>query len=267
VFFQFFKEDGVNGYEGILPIFGRDYNVLNKLKPENLNYYFRLTKYEDSMIHLPFQLKGIYPLNNRFTDPNIPCFYGGNSISCCLDELGCNIDDKDLLMSCFEINYSNMGILDLTMPKLNYEQSNEEYLDNFILSWPVIVLCMMRKSGDKTKLKYIPEYIVPQFILKFLSMHEVVKLNAVRYYSTKNDDLNDENINIAIPVQTQKDNGHCDILLNFFRDDDRDPLNPNFLKITKPKKMSNFISNNSNLLDIEQKLKVNICYEQCLLEG
>ena len=267
VFIQLSKEDGINGYKGILPIFGRDYMVLNELNQDKLNYYFRLTKFEDSIIHLPFHKRGIYHLNNRFTDPNIPCFYGGNSILCCLDELGCELNDEELLISCFEISYPNMGVLDLTMPKFNVEQSDNKYLDNFILSWPIISLCMIRKLGNATKMEHRPEYILPQFILKFLSKREVLNLNAVRYYSTKKDDLTENYINIAIPAQTQKNYGYCDTLLNFFKDDDRDPLNPNYLKITRPKKLSDLIVNHkSNLLEIENKFKENISYQKDLFK-
>lgn len=249
-----------HGYTGLLPVINRSYKDLYELDAEELNYYFRLTKFEDSIVHLPFEKLSEIKSNNRFTAPNIPSFYGGNSISTCVAEIG-GVTDKNSLVSCFEIDYGRSFILDLTMPAVVINQPKEDFLDKYILSWPVIALCMMRK-GQLENENLIPEYLIPQFVLRLLAEHNTTKIEAVRYYSTKFEQISDSYINIAVPIKSEKESGYCDSVLNFFKDDDRGHLNPNYLRVTAPQTLNSY---NVNYKAIEELLKHRIYYQKDLL--
>jgi RES domain len=252
-----------NEYSGVLPIYNRDYDTFLELS-ESLNKYFRITNYKNSIIHLPLDLKGKYEINNRFTDAMWPCFYGGNTIQVCLDEIG-NSEVNGKFISCFELEYSRLGILDLTMPTFVVKERNETDLDKYILSWPIVALCMVRRNNSKSE-KFVPEYTISQFILKILAENNL-KLDAVRYYSTKQQTLNDNYINIAIPVKSNRNNGYCEELLSVFKDEDRDPNNPNYLRITRPKLLSDLSSHNENLINVENVLINNLSYQNDLISS
>lgn len=251
-----------DGYYGILPVINRSYNDLFELIPDKLNYYFRLTCFEDSIIHIPFHKKN-FIRHNRFTFPQIPCFYGGNSLITCIYETGAKIR-RETLVSCFEIDYSNTFILDLTMPEFTVNQTKSDYLDKYILSWPIIALCMIQRDQQEDN-NIAPEYIIPQFILRLLSENNTTKINAVRYYSTRFDQI-ENHINIAIPSRSFKDYGYCDDLLNFFRDTDRDPKVPNHLRITRPQFLVEMLDAKNPSFDrIEHTLKNSIEYMKDLM--
>lgn len=255
---KFVMEDPY-GYNDILPICNRQYRDIQYTNAEQVDYYFRLTCFEENMIHVPFD-KIQYLQNNRFTDPNIPCFYGGNTIDCCVKEMR-GIKDETLV-SCFQIDYNQLGILDLTMPQNIVDESQESYLDRHILSWPIIALCMIRK--DASNILNI-EYILPQLILQILAKHSITRIDAVRYYSIVSPTLDDSCVNVAIPTRCSKAKGYCDTLLSFFKDDDRDPRNPNYLRITEPTLLKTLLNNHSDYSRIEAELKKNIQYQTSLL--
>lgn len=222
-------------YVGILPIINNNYNQLNLLNPGKLNYYFRVSNYCTSLLHIPFQHKRNIG-SNRFTDKGIPCFYGGNTILACLKELAEAKLSGESYISCFEYDYGRFPILDLTMPDLNVIESDERFLDRYILSWPIIALCMVRKNAPKSNEEIPKEYIIPQYILKLLSSKKLDHIRVVRYFSTKST-MCKPLINIAIPTTTEKERGYCEDLKSVFMDNDRDLGSPNFLRRSKPMRL------------------------------
>lgn len=255
-----FTKFGENGYSGILPIINNNYNELNLVDSEKVNYYFRISNYCTSLLHIPFEHKdSIVP--NRFTDKGIPCFYGGNSIFTCLNELKGFISGESYI-SCFEYDYSSFPVLDLTMPFLNVNENEERFMDRYILSWPIIALCMVRKNPLGNESDLPKEYLIPQYILKLLASKEFGQIRAVRYFST-NSTPGESLINIAIPTTSEKDKGYCHELRSVFMDDDRDPFSPNFLRRSKPKTLKNLgiDLNESEFKEIEERLKIEIKYQ------
>jgi hypothetical protein len=248
-----------SGYDGILPIINNSFSELNCLKNEEINYYFRISNYSSSLLHIPFEYKE-YIRSNRFTHEEIPCFYGANSIITCFKELG-NSVSVDSFISCFQYDYARFPILDLTMPAFNVYENREQFLDRYILSWPIIALCMIRKNSAEEK--PIPfEYIIPQFILKVLSFKDLGPIRSVRYYSTKNHQ-DKVGINIAIPTtNVSLNSGYCSDLSNVFMDEDRDPFSPNFCRMSKPIMLKDLGVNIQDLdfTSIEDRLKNEINY-------
>jgi hypothetical protein len=256
---------GDSGYNGILPIINADCHSLYELQPDELNYYFRISSFEDSIIHLPFHKLEFSRNDLRFSAKGIPCFYGGNNILTCINETG-GVMNPNGLISCFEIDYTESALLDLTMPSFDILESHEKYLDRYILSWPLIALCMIRKKEVDGDQIVIPEYLIPMFTIRVLSGLEVAGIKSVRYYGTKSDSISDNHINIAIPVQTEGDYGYCHKLLDVFRDKDRDPVVSNHLRITKPKLLCELLSPaNLSFREVEIALRNNITYVRELI--
>jgi hypothetical protein len=255
-----FVEFDKNGYIGILPIININYNELNLLNSDTLNYYFRISNYCTSLLHIPFEHRG-HIESNRFTDKGIPCFYGGSSILTCIGELK-GIITEEAYISCFEYDYGRFPILDLTMPALNVKEIEERFLDRYILSWPIIALCMMRKNPLDNETVRPKEYVIPQYILKLLASKQLGQIRAVRYFSSKSTP-GKSLINIAIPTTTEKDRGYCHELRSVFMDNDRDPCSPNFLRWSKPKKLKDLGVDlyGSEFSSIENMLKNEIIYK------
>ena len=209
-----------NGYTGVLPVYNKDYNSIYEINPDDFRYYFRISPFLSSFPHIPFEYRE-YIGSQRFTVPGLPCFYGGNTIETCITEIGASVEYDKYYVSCFDYDYPQVPILDLTLPKIKVGE-NDDYYDKAIFSWPLVALCMIKRSGNSAdkNAKFIPEYIFPQFILKYLAESELSQIKAVRYFSTKFTDF-ETHINIAIPVQETKDNGHCEILKSLFNEGQR----------------------------------------------
>jgi len=255
---KFLSEDE-NGYSGVLPVYNKDYNSIDELVSDNFRFYFRITKYETSIPHIPFEHKE-FIASQRFTKAKLPCFYGGNSIETCRTEIGAFDELDKYFVSCVDYDNIQVPILDLTLPMIKISEYTNIILDKSIFSWPLVALCMIRRSVNSVdkNAKYIPEYIFSQFILEYLAESEMTQVKGVRYFSTKFDEL-DKHINLALPVQSTKDIGYCNELIKLFRDQDRDPNNPNLLRITYPTILQ------KDSTGLEQKLQNDLLYDKNLI--
>ena len=228
-----------NGFSGVLPVINNDCKWIIELNPDDYRYYYRISDYENSFPHIPFE-KREFVGSKRFTVPGLPCFYGGNSIETCIAEIGDTVNLDKCFVSCFDYDYPQVTLLDLTLPKIRIDEV--DYFDKAIFSWPLVALCMIRRSGNSAdkNAKFFPEYIFPQFVLEYLAESEKTKIRAVRYFSTKPGNL-DEHINIAIPIQESNESGHCGFLMSLFNE--RQRINLGIISgYSKPVKMSSLTS-------------------------
>jgi len=208
-------------YTGILPIYNRNYDAIYLTDTDDFRYFYRISDRDNSFPHIPFEFRE-FAGSQRFTVPGLPCFYGGNTIETCLKEIGATAEFDNYFVSCFDFSYTQESLLDLTLPKITVDEKEGVYFDKAIFSWPLVAICMIRRSGNSAneKAKFIPEYIFPQFILEHLSKKNKTQIKAVRYFSTKFDDVTGH-INIAIPAREFKDKGHCEYLLSLFNEGQR----------------------------------------------
>lgn len=237
---QFFKEaikpligDDDYNYNGILPIYNKNFNDIYFNENGSFIKLYRIAKYSESIWHIPFEKKD-HASSGRFSASCLPCLYLSNNIKTCLIELD-NPSPDDYFVSCFGFDYHRINVLDLTMPKINITENEEQFYDKAILSWPLVALCMIKKPIDKSSLS--PEYIFSQYIIEMLSDEKNSKIRAVKYFSTKCADL--KSFNIAIPARNYTCTGHCENIKNIFKE--KDTYYSQYYKflVSEPKKIEN----------------------------
>lgn len=224
---QYFKEaikpllgsDDYN-YNGILPIFNKNYNDIYFHHNGSYMNLYRMTKYKDSMWHIPFEKRHYAKSSGRFSAQCLPCLYLADSIQTCLNEL--NLDNQEsyeeYYVSCFEFDYSSINVLDLTLPKIKVDETEENYYDKAIFSWPLVALCMIKKPIECT-VDTPWEYLYPQYIINILSDENNSKIRAVKYFSVASNNL--ISFNIAIPSRKFEKEGYCKDLKNIFKEENK----------------------------------------------
>ena len=84
----------------------------------------------------------------------------------------------------------------------------------YLLIWPLQTCCSIRVKHDKGNFK--PEYILPQFLLQWITSNPQLDLDGIQYFSnkfTENVLFNTgQYINYAIPIKSDATEGHCRIL-------------------------------------------------------
>lgn len=225
-------EDDYN-YNGILPIYNKNYNDLYIHRNGSFVKLYRVTKYKESIWHIPFEKKHLSS-SGRFSASCLPCLYLSNSINTCLNELDNPLHD-DFFVSCFGFDYNQIIVLDLTMPQIVIGESEDDFYDKAILSWPLVALCMIKMPINKSPNSM--EYLFPQYIIEMLSVEKNSKIRAVKYFSTKCNDL--KSFNIAIPTRKYTETGYCADVKNIFKEEDRYYSQYYKYKVSSPKKMEN----------------------------
>ena len=223
--------DNDYNYNGILPIYNKNYNDIYVHNNGSFIELYRVVEYEESMWHIPFEKKHLSS-SGRFSVPCLPCSYLSNSIQTCLNELG-NPLHKNFFVSYFGLDYNQIIVLDLTMPQIVTDESEDDFYDKAILSWPLVALCMIKRPRDKSP--FYMEYLFSQYIIEMLSDEKRTKVRAVKYFSTKCNNL--KSFNIAIPTRVYAKAGYCTDVKNIFKEDDRWYSQYNKYIVSKPKKM------------------------------
>ncbi len=206
------------------------------------------------LFHVPFDRRHLIG-NNRFSLIGFPCFYFGNSIYCCWEELGrpnldnCFISKFDLTGHRFinltrkpkDINHSLKVIFDDTLKiRDNVDEDivrRFEYLmQDYLSLWPLILCSSVKVFHERAVFK--PEYIFPQLLLEWLISDKHAWFDGIKFTSTKEPMLKDKidsetsdlMCNYVIPARGLKVKGYCQENLNKIKL--TQPINLNLQKIT-----------------------------------
>ena len=201
----------------------------------------------EAFFHIPFE-KRTKVSSQRYSFPGLPCLYMGTSVDVCLRELGHRknpIDVAELQV----IPNKAYCILDLT----SIFSKSAELMDMadqrvFMELFPLVFLCSTRINEDYreaivletslhrnsdvngNEIYFRPDYIIPQLLLEYILDKTVWRENpiiGIQYYSVQEDFYSKwlgGNIqklstmkNVAIPVRTSANTGHCKELSTLFR--------------------------------------------------
>lgn len=206
-----------DSYEGFLLI--KDLRMFEKVE----YYRIREIKPIESVIpakkdlfHAPFEKRGKVS-TSRFSIPGFPCLYLGRSLQVCFLET----NSKDYIYaSRFEINADQTytRALNLTIPDIFtdsiYDNESDKNYDAFcfLLTYPIIQICLFKVKTACENDNFKPEYIIPQLMLQFVRKEGY--FNSILYTSTKvTDNISDEDFqNLVLPIQQISKEGYCSIL-------------------------------------------------------
>ena len=181
------------------------------------------------MFHTPFEMKS---KSYRFSTPDRPTLYLGNSVYLCWLECG-GPAETDSYVSRFELDSSGFELLDIAGSHQLYLAPFDfpDFLDvdpravtnspfatdvmselaDYLAAWPLFAAVSVQKREPPPD--HPPEYVIPQMLMHWAADQE--GLFGVRYFTSKNDpssNSQDWAINFAIPTRTKKASGYCDFL-------------------------------------------------------
>lgn len=215
-----------------------DYYRLREIKRDETEVPFA-----KDLFHAPFERRGNVK-TSRFSIPGFPCLYLGRSLEvCCLETM----PKEYIFASRFEIiaKQTHTRPLNLTIPETFtdsiYDMDNENNYDAFcfLLTYPVIQICLFEIKKECANDNFKPEYIVPQLLLQYVRKEGF--FNGILYTSTKvTDNKSDEMFqNLVLPVQQIHKVGYCSTLKKN-------------VKVTQPISINN--TTNEELILAEKKL-------------
>lgn len=187
------------------------------------------------IFHVPFEKRHLVS-NERYSIAGLPCLYLGSSTWVCWDELGRPAFDE-IFVSLFRMA-EEVVVLDFELPPINAwkafragEQEldyvakhklpptqfskvfNQSFIESYIAAWPLIAACSV-KTGYKNA-SFHPQYIVPQMLLQWVSMAQVV--DGIRYFSTRTQRAGFPYYNCAFPAREIRNEGRCAYLQQKFK--------------------------------------------------
>lgn len=177
------------------------------------------------LFHIPFELRH-FCTTQRYSIPGFPSMYLGSSSKICLNELEINnFDLANSYISRVELNESISVIEILTLEdfKKRINLTNDfiskiDLLLKFIFLFPLYLSCTIKVKNIGS---FKPEYIVPQFLLEFVSStdekdykEEKIKLHGIKFPSTKfkYDNEFSREFNLVLPIAESKNKGYCSVL-------------------------------------------------------
>lgn len=215
-----YVRDLSDSYQGFLQIKDfREFDELNWFRLRKISKDETESPKSSHLFHPPFEKRGKAG-NYRFSISGFPCLYLGDSINLCWEEI--NKSKKDIFASRFNFKCSQdfLRPLNITIP----EPFTEEiyYLENqvhddafsFLITFPVIQLCLFKVKDESIKDNFKPEYIIPQLLMQF--MREEGFFNSVVYSTTKTIDNKSSklNHNLVLPARRIGNKGFCPELMN-----------------------------------------------------
>jgi hypothetical protein len=182
------------------------------------------------MFHAPFEMKS--KTNYRFSTPDRPTLYLGNSVYLCWLECR-RPDPADCFVSRFEVDWSGFEFLDiagshelylapLDLPEVldldPRSVTNSPFvadvtseLVDYLAVWPLFAAVSVEQPTAGVERP--AEYLIPQLLMRWASDRE--GFFGVRYFTSKDDSSSNSQdwpINFAIPARTAKSSGYCDVL-------------------------------------------------------
>lgn len=191
------------------------------IEQDSLWYRGRDTKKEEhwdkkQLFHVSYEERGKIG-SQRFSIQGFPCLYLASSLSCCIKETHAKTFTT---VSAFKA-LSNIEVYDLSFyPSI----SNAKQLWDYLLLYPIKIACSIPMQKKCKKDNFIPEYIVPEYVLHgtIKQSKDLSKSLGFIYTSTtifsKNVAKEEvrKHTNLVIPVVEIKNKGYCDILRNMF---------------------------------------------------
>ncbi len=212
-------------YKGFLTIKDlREFDELNWFRLREITKKETEIPESSHLFHPPFEKRGRIS-NFRLSISGFPCLYLGDSINLCWAEL--NKNKKDIYASRFAFTGSQSFLrpLNIAIPEpftediYNHEDNQEVNLSYdafcFLITFPVIQMCLFRVKNENIDDKFKPEYIIPQLLMQFI--REEGYFNSVFYSTTKDSENKSLKIshNLVLPVRkiNENDIGFCPELL------------------------------------------------------
>lgn len=177
------------------------------------------------LFHVPFAERrkiGSY----RFSVPGYPCLYLGRSLNLCIIEV--NTDKPLIYASRFvvpiDITNDQIKLLNLTRPKLftveiysieDKHRYTKGQAIAFLLTFPLIQICLYKVKDSCSNEKFKHEYIIPQLLLQLVKQEESW-FNSIIYTSTKktNNMTEEEAHDLVIPTFKPASTGYCPELIS-----------------------------------------------------
>lgn len=190
--------------------------------------YYRVRESKDSplfeakdLFHIPFELRHLCK-TQRYSIPGVPSIYLGSSTEICFRELEINNSTKEqCYISLFQLGKS-INVLEILtvqsfIDKMEVASSfsvSYNLLLKFVMLFPLYLACTIRV---KTNSGFKPEYIVPQFLLEYVSsLDNGKKIDGIKFPSTK---VNSPQAghNIVLPIIRSDVSGYCSHLKSILR--------------------------------------------------
>jgi len=211
------------------------YSVPISRKDERVQRLFRIRRSKKDivsrkeMFHIPAELR--YKVDTqRFSIPGVPCLYFGSTVYIAWCELD-QPDFSEINVSRFaarrSIRVVNFAYNSLVMKQnlisvlASRQPANVKPLADLVVAWflfwPLVFACSVRRKNPGEA--FSPEYIIPQFLLQFVSLDKKEKIDGIRYLSTKYDKFENEVIFPscwAFPAKKLHTKGHCSHLQGLF---------------------------------------------------
>lgn len=146
---------------------------LRKNRDSSVNYKNYLSSF-----HIPFEMR-TNVMNYRYSISGHPCFYFGNTILTCWEEMHCPSLD-DLVVSRIEVQANEtLKVLDLRLPKEENKGDDKKIANKrLLMTWPLIIACSIKTITPNAPFKF--EYVHPQLLMLAL------KENNKEYWSIPN---------------------------------------------------------------------------------
>lgn len=169
------------------------------------------------LFHIPFQIREKVA-TQRYSIPGLPCLYMADSIFTAWEEMG-RPDFNSIHVSRFNFDSIEFKLLFLNTTTFEMRKRcingdkiiYENQLAKFLSYWPLLAACSFNVFKREEVFK--PEYLIPQMVLQWIIENN--NIDGIQFKSnrikTSNQNIGSFN-NIAIPVQTSKDKGFCDVL-------------------------------------------------------
>ena len=149
------------------------------------------------MFHCPERLtNGNLCNSERFNLEGFPMFYCGVSQHCC--ELEINHDEDNFTVAEI-IAKDEFELVDLSCVNLNEYKIDKEYNENYekaghelLYLWPILAMCYIVDSSDKTSANSTnqnPTYLFSQLFAKYIQEY-CPSFEGIRYFTVRNPELN-----------------------------------------------------------------------------
>ena len=160
------------------------------------------------LFHVPFN-KRAYVTTKRYSIPGYPCLYMANSVMCCYKEIGMR---NNISVSSFRLK-EDIEVYDFTF--FPEENKDPKRFWSLLELYPFKIACAILVNEHTENSVFIPEYIIPQFVLHCTIKQKGNKIDGIIYTSTKGysidvtESINAMYTNLVIPVKEIKEEGFC----------------------------------------------------------
>ena len=131
---------------------------------------------QKELFHVPFEKRSKCS-SERYSIPGYPSLYLSESLETAIRET--NVKGNKYSASCFQLNTSELTLIDLSLPNRELNITDKYCL---LVFYPLIVACGLKVKDASGS--YKPEYIIPQDLFLAIRLH-YNGIDGVSYTSTK----------------------------------------------------------------------------------